>query len=179
MHAAQYQACLIESCPEEMTLDLWAILSDKSSGEALGKIKNLTQGEGLWAYAEAHQWFWNALEQGRNTRSTEFMNPSLCKHKYEIAAAIESWEGRCHLVARAHPEAGIKWVEHCRRRRILVGNIDLKIGHIRSYDGLWNEIMASAISERIEKERGDDMIPIRQKIQRKNIKKPVALFCSS
>lgn len=145
-----------------MNRDLWAILSDKASGEALDKIKSVPHLEGLWAYVKVHHWFCKTSEQGRINRRIALMNPATGKHEYEIASAIESWEDSYRLVVQEDPEAAISdgW-KIAAVKCILTGNIkthiDLKIDSIKPYDDLRNEIMAYAISKRIEKERGDDM----------------------
>ena len=56
LYCARYQSGApdIEPYVEEMNRDLWAILSDEASGEALDKIKSIPQGEGPWAYVKVH-----------------------------------------------------------------------------------------------------------------------------
>ena len=66
------------------------------------------------------------------------------------------------MVAQEDPDAAISdgW-KIAAARRILTGyiktHIDIKIDATKSCDDLRNEIMACAISKRIEKERGDNM----------------------
>ena len=90
-----------------MNRDLWVILSDKSSGEALDRIKSAPEGEGLWAYVKVHHWFCKASEQGRINRRIALTNPATCKHEYEIASAVESRELRYRLVVLEDPEAAV------------------------------------------------------------------------
>ena len=66
----------IEPHLEEMNRDLWTILSDKPSGEALDKIKSVPQGEGLWAYMKVHHWFCKISDHGKINRRIALMNPS-------------------------------------------------------------------------------------------------------
>ena len=54
----------IEPHLEEMTRDPWAVLSDKTSGEALDNVKSVPKGEGLWAYVKLHHWFCETSERG-------------------------------------------------------------------------------------------------------------------
>ena len=64
----------------ELDRDLWAILQEKTAGEAQDKINGAMHGDGLWAYIKAHQWFIKTSEQGRTNRLTEMMKPHPCKH---------------------------------------------------------------------------------------------------
>ena len=81
-----------------MNRDLWAVLVDKCESEALQKANRAGQGEGLFAYIRARQWFNKATELGRTNRLIGVMRPEACKHEHEIAGAIEKWEEKYRRV---------------------------------------------------------------------------------
>ena len=120
---------------KEMSRDLQAVLSDKSSGEALDKIESVPQGEGLWAYVKVNLGFCKTSERGRINRRTALINPATCTHRYEIASAMESWKGMYRLVVQEDPEAAMSdgWTVaavKCNLTGNIKTHIDLKIDSI-------------------------------------------------
>ena len=87
----------IEPHPEEMSRELQAIFSDKSSGEALDNIKSVSQGGGLWAYVKVYHWLCETSEQGRINRRIALMNRSVYANMSAAFPAQLNHEGR-HIV---------------------------------------------------------------------------------
>lgn len=65
---------------EEVNRDLWSIINAKAvdKSEAMGKIKAIHQGEGLWACIRIHQWLSKTTDQGKNNRRMMVMMPEPC-----------------------------------------------------------------------------------------------------
>ena len=77
---------------KKLNRELWAVLEAKAEGEALSKINSGTQGEGLFAFVRMHGWFNKTTDLGKTNRRIDVMKPAQCKHAWEVAAAVETWE---------------------------------------------------------------------------------------
>ena len=152
---------VIEQDIEEINRDIWAILVDKSGGEAWNKVNNAGEGEGAWAYIKLHQWFSKTTQQGRVINRVKIMQPETPKHDWEVASAVEKWEERCRQMKEEQGEEELpESYKMAAMRQLLVGDIkrhiELKEDELSTYAEMRTCVMKWAVLKRIEKERKPD-----------------------
>ena len=107
---------------EDMNSDLWAILVDKTKGDAWNKLNSVGDGEGLWGFIRIHQWFSKTTQQGKVINRVRIMQPEPPKHDYEVAGAVEKWEERYRQMVEEQGEGRItRGVQDGRAETIISG----------------------------------------------------------
>lgn len=72
--------------------DLFAVMIAKTKGEALKRVREATEGDGLVAYCKVHKWMTEMSMMGIVERTRKLMTPRAAKSDEEIADTIEKWE---------------------------------------------------------------------------------------
>ena len=152
-----------------LTLDrgLWIVLVDKSEGEAYSRISGATQGEGLWAYVRLYKWFSRTSSLGLIQRRRALLQPTQCKHDWEVSTEVEKWETR---LRRLETEEGNteKMGDKSRiatAREILTPKlreyVDLRESELNTYSRFREAVMRYATTKRVEhntqQRKPDDM----------------------
>jgi len=75
-----------------MNGDLYAVLIDKAKGEALKRVREANEGDGLVAYCKVHKWMTEMSMMGKGERTRKLMAPRTAKNEEEVADMIESCE---------------------------------------------------------------------------------------
>ena len=140
--------------------ELWAVLVDKCEGEAIHKVNSAEQGEGMWAYIRAYQWFNTTTELVKMSRIIDIMRPEACKYEHEIAAAVEKRERNYKRIidedkAEPLPERYRMTAIKCLLVREVKRHVTLRENDLSTDTALRDVIMRYAVDRRIEKERGD------------------------
>ena len=73
-------------------------IARKGEGEAWVKIISVRDGEGLWAYIKLHQRFTKTTLQGQTNNRWRIRRHIAPAHDYEVAGAVERWEGRYRML---------------------------------------------------------------------------------
>ncbi len=84
---------------ESASGDVWKVLIDKAEAEAYDKIKTITQGEGLKAYAVIYRWFTDVSGLGLAEQARRLMYPEAPKKEDDLAEHVEMWLDKMRLEA--------------------------------------------------------------------------------
>ena len=76
---------------EGASRDIWKVLIDKAEAEAYDKIKTISQGEGLKAYAVIYRWFTDVSGLGLAEQARRLMHPEPPKKEDDLAEHVEMW----------------------------------------------------------------------------------------
>ena len=71
--------------------ELWWILVDKTTGEALQRIRGCPEGQGIEAYRRLHQWHAGRSAATLQELRDQVMRPKEAKTEAEVAIRIEEW----------------------------------------------------------------------------------------
>ena len=73
--------------------DLYAVLMDKTEGEAWQRVRAVNSGHGLEAFVRIYKWFMGTSGQGLSEKARIIMSPSSPKAEGDIAEAVDKWLG--------------------------------------------------------------------------------------
>ena len=71
--------------------DLWWVLIEKTSGEALQRVKGTKRGEGMEAYRRLHQWYARQTTMTMQELRMKVMRPGQARNEGEVAQKLEEW----------------------------------------------------------------------------------------
>ena len=77
--------------PEEIQMDLFAVLKDKTEGEAETRMKSVKRGKGMDGYCKIYKWFTGTTGMGLAEKAKEVMHPKPPKEEGDIADALDKW----------------------------------------------------------------------------------------
>ena len=78
---------------EKLDEDLWYVLNDKLVGdEPRGKLKGLSDGDGLTAYQKLYKWYSAVTGVTLSAKMSEAMNPEPPKRIKDTATRLEEWK---------------------------------------------------------------------------------------
>ena len=76
---------------DEWNEDTWWVLSEKTTGEALLRVKGVEQGQGMEAYRRLHQWFGKQADMGLAELRQRVIRPNQAKREDDIACCTDAW----------------------------------------------------------------------------------------
>ena len=68
-----------------MVQDLWRVLIEKTTGDALLKVKGVEQGQGMEAYRRLHRWYGKQTDMGLAEFRQRVLRPTQAKNEEDIA----------------------------------------------------------------------------------------------
>ena len=74
------------------------ILMDKCEGEALTRVRSVTNNDGIMEYMEVFKWFTETTGLAMTERMKTIMTPTPPKKEEDIADAIAKWVEQCKAV---------------------------------------------------------------------------------
>ena len=89
---------------EEWNQDMWWVLIEKTTGEALLRVKGVEQGQGMEAYKRLHQWFGKQTDMGLAELRQRVIRPNQAKREEDIARCIEEWNESLMELKRVDPD---------------------------------------------------------------------------
>ena len=72
--------------------DLWAVLLDKTRGEAYKKVTGAEDKNGAHVYWRMHCWFTESTITRQAQKRGKIMSPSPIKKEEDLGTAVERWE---------------------------------------------------------------------------------------
>jgi len=89
---------------DEWNQDMWWVLIEKTTGEALLRVKGVEQGQGMEAYKRLHQWFGKQTDMGLAELRQRVIRPNQAKREEDIARCIEEWNESLMELKRVDPD---------------------------------------------------------------------------
>ena len=74
---------------DDWNQDMWWVLADKATGEALLKVKGVAQGQGMESYRSLQIWYGNCTDMGLAVLRQNAIRPAQAKREEYIAKCIE------------------------------------------------------------------------------------------
>jgi len=75
----------------QLNEDLFAVLMDKTTGEAYLRVKSVESGEGIDAFVKIYKWFMGTSGMGLQDKARQIMAPTPPKSVGDIAYSFEKW----------------------------------------------------------------------------------------
>ena len=83
---------------DKLNEDMYAVLMDKTEGDAWLRVRSVDSGNGLEAFVKVYKWCTGTSGQGLSERARIIMSPTPPKSEGDIADCIDKWfELRRHL----------------------------------------------------------------------------------
>ena len=102
--------------------DLYYILMDKTTGQALEKVHSVNAGEGLRAFQRLWVWFGCCSGMAIQERSRQVMNPQPPKQDSELSAVFENWVNQLNLVESQGQEYRLPAAYKITSLRLIMSN---------------------------------------------------------
>jgi hypothetical protein len=149
---------------EEWNQDMWWVLIEKTTGEALLRVKGVEQGQGMEAYKRLHQWFGKQTDFGLAELRQRVIRPNQANREEDIARCIEEWNESLMELKRVDPDykdlpdayqvAALRGMLTGKYR----GHIDMKLAERdMKKDELLGEIRRYAVLKRQQRKSPDAM----------------------
>ena len=74
----------------QLNEDLFAVLMDKTTGEAYLRVKSVDSGEGIDAFVKIYKWFMGTSGMGLQDKARQIMAPIPPKSEGDIADSVEN-----------------------------------------------------------------------------------------
>ena len=143
---------------------LYAVLVDKTEGEARQRVKAAQNGKGLSAFKRVFEWFTITSGLGIAERRSKIMIPEQAKKPEEVVGLIEAWEKEMRELNELDPEgAGLpdlykKTALKCILTAEAKEYFDTREEEYETYEDFKNSVMNWAMRRRMEYNR--DHVPM-------------------
>jgi len=89
---------------EEWCQDMWWVLVEKTTGEALLRVRTVENGNGMEAYRRLHNWYGKQTDMGLAELRQRVIRPVQAKREEDIANCIEEWQESMMELRRVDPD---------------------------------------------------------------------------
>ena len=88
---------------EDWSQDLWWVLVEKTTGDALLRVKQVTTSNGMEAFRRLHRWYGKQTDLGLAELRQSVLRPMQAKREEGTARCIEEWQESIMELRRVDP----------------------------------------------------------------------------